>query len=484
MTSVSVNIKMYKVGELGDCFLLRFVHGNDQSHILIDCGSFQNSNASKARMTTIATDIKTQLNQNKLNAIVGTHQHNDHLSGFVHAQPVFEDIANTNGIEQVWFSWLDNPKDKQAVRIGTDYNNFLLNLRRINLRLNSITGLDGVKETKEIIDSILGFYGIDSAAGLSATDDTPPVVPALATKFLRTLGSKKPKYLVPGKIFNLPGLPADIVKVYVLGPPKKNEPLLFDVTPTDEETFDPELALANTQAMNMLSALTNFSNTDDKGEAQFPFNSSYKKSAGANNKNIPGSYNKGSEKWRKIDRDWLRQAERLALWIDGFTNNSSLVLAFELVKSEKVLLFVGDAQTGNWNSWREIEWKNAPAGFNWLSLLNNTVLYKVGHHASHNATLVEGLHAMTHDELIAMIPVDKSDFHITPKPGSKSKPWRMPAENLYRELKKQTKNRVLRMEDGFADECKPTKEPAKSSWKKLPFLPKINAMFIEYEVKG
>ena len=33
------------------------------------------------------------------------------------------------------------------------------------------------------------------------------------------------------------------------------------------------------------------------------------------------------------------------------TNNSSLVLAFELGKGGKVLLFTGDAQRGNWASW-------------------------------------------------------------------------------------------------------------------------------------
>lgn len=33
--------------------------------------------------------------------------------------------------------------------------------------------------------------------------------------------------------------------------------------------------------------------------------------------------------------------------LNNLTNNSSLVLAFELVKAKKVLLFVGDAQTGN-----------------------------------------------------------------------------------------------------------------------------------------
>ena len=57
-------------------------------------------------------------------------------------------------------------------------------------------------------------------------------------------------------------------------------------------------------------------------------------------------YNKRGEAWRKIDNDWLQTATRLGLYLDTYTNNSSLVLAFELVKSGKVLLFAADAQAG------------------------------------------------------------------------------------------------------------------------------------------
>src|SRR6478735_335540 len=124
---VSVNIKMYRVKELGDCFLLRFQNGTDTSHVLIDCGSFRNSQRSIDRMKQIAEDIQQQLNGAKLKVIVGTHQHNDHLSGFVHAKKTFESIAP----EQVWLSWLDNPKNKDAVKIGTDFNNYLNSLRLI-----------------------------------------------------------------------------------------------------------------------------------------------------------------------------------------------------------------------------------------------------------------------------------------------------------------------------------------------------------------
>jgi hypothetical protein len=91
--------------------------------------------------------------------------------------------------------------------------------------------------------------------------------------------------------------------------------------------------------------------------------------------------------WRRIDRDWLYSADQLALDINDYTNNSSLVLAFELEPGGKVLLFAADAQRGNWRSWTRKTWTDGGVQVSARDLLSRTVLYKVGHHGSHNATL-------------------------------------------------------------------------------------------------
>jgi hypothetical protein len=54
---------------------------------------------------------------------------------------------------------------------------------------------------------------------------------------------------------------------------------------------------------------------------------------------------------------------------------------------EKVLLFAADAQRGNWISWTKGVWKDGAREVTTRDLLARTVLYKVGHHGSHNATL-------------------------------------------------------------------------------------------------
>lgn len=455
---------MYRVGELGDCFLLRFTNGQEKSHVLIDCGSFRNGKASIERMKTIAADIKNKLGTDTLNVIAGTHQHNDHLSGFVHAQKIFEEMKP----QQIWLSWLDEPGNKQAARIGEDYNNYLTQLRHIHQQLQS-KAFSGNK-IKDKVGEILGFYGIDDTVGkLNAkTDKLPPALPAQAVEILRKLGKKSPRYLSPGEVFNLPGLSANSVKVYVLGPPV-NEDLLYDKDPNKKETFDPELALKSTQAGKFLSALRNINQggSGKTDEDPYPFNEPYRDSD--NYDAVWDAYYKKEDAWRQIDEDWLKQAERLALWLDGYTNNSSLVLAFELVKSNKVLLFVADAQTGNWNSWKEVKWKKMPKEFNWLNLMRNTVLYKTGHHGSHNSTLPDGLNNMTHDELVVMIPVDKKDANITKQNG-----WKMPAANLYKELKKRSQDRVIRMDEGIAKS---------NAWDKLPGKASVTGLYCEYEVK-
>ncbi len=126
--------------------------------------------------------------------------------------------------------------------------------------------------------------------------------------------------------------------------------------------------------------------------------------------------------WRRVDLDWLAGAANLALRAGEYTNNVSLVLAFDMPDSEKLLLFPGDAQVGNWLSWHTIDsWHfrdtampaKPPAANNeenkkqtlMENLLSRVVFYKVGHHASHNATIQDkGLEAMS-DDLVAYIPV-------------------------------------------------------------------------------
>lgn len=464
MSNLSVSIRMYRVGELGDCFYLKFKEGEKKCSILIDCGSFRNGGESVERMREIAQHITQEQDEAALDVVVGTHQHNDHLSGFKHAKDIFLKLK----AKQAWLSWLDDPEDKSAQKISRGEKELTAKLKGIKTAISDSRNAAFSKDTAtERLNDILGFY----------LDGDAPVVPAEGLKILKEMSSEV-KYLQPGNQFKLPGMEEE-VKVYVLGPPR-NTKLLFDITAGKGESYDHKLKAADDNADSFLKALSNFSSTGtaDPDEDYFPFNNRLQKPI-TDKQFAKSSYNDIKNEWQKIDTDWLDQAGRLALYLDSYTNNTSLVLAFELVKSGKVLLFVGDAQTGNWLSWNDILWQDKPQDFNVDNLLEKTVFYKVGHHCSHNATLVAGLEKMNSDELVAMIPVDKNDPNITKKNG-----WKMPASNLYNRLKEKTKFRVIRMEDTYDKDCDPShSDDAKESWLKAPGSVDSKPLYVEYTIK-
>ena len=69
------------------------------------------------------------------------------------------------------------------------------------------------------------------------------------------------------------------------------------------------------------------------------------------------------------------------------------------------------------------------------------MLYKVGHHGSHNATLREkGLELMTSDCLAAMIPVNRT--------SAKKMKWDMPFPSLFSRLEERCHGRILDLERG------------------------------------
>jgi len=121
------------------------------------------------------------------------------------------------------------------------------------------------------------------------------------------------------------------------------------------------------------------------------------------------------------------------------------VLAFEIIATGEVLLFPGDAQIGNWESWKTVTF-TVPDGSGHTrtvtskDLLARTVFYKVGHHGSHNAThRAEGLELMTSPDLVSMIPVNHE--------MAKVKRWNMPFPPLLKRLTEKCRSRVIRQDD-------------------------------------
>jgi hypothetical protein len=181
-----------------------------------------------------------------------------------------------------------------------------------------------------------------------------------------------------------------------------------------------------------------------------------------------------NQDWRRIDTDWLSSVSQLALDLDDHVNNTSLVLAFELGDGDDapVLLFPGDAQVGNWLSWHQLQAPRALGDGSGgrgdqrtvtaADLLKRTVLYKVGHHASHNATLKAlGLKLMSRQaRLTALVPVDYREAHKAK--GGNEDGWDMPYGKLLQDLISRTHGRVILADEGFL----PARDNAPKYWKR------------------
>ncbi len=166
-------------------------------------------------------------------------------------------------------------------------------------------------------------------------------------------------------------------------------------------------------------------------------------------------------------------------------NNTSLVLAFELPTSRKILLFIGDAQRGNWISWADLEWKDGNETITARDLLSRTVLYKVGHHGSHNATLAGtaddehpnlawmGLGEFA-SEFTAMITA-VNDWAVRVKP----KPWYHPLPSIRRALLKKAQGRVLQMD--IAKPKKPESVPAEA-WEEFTTRVTFDNLYFDYVI--
>jgi beta-lactamase superfamily II metal-dependent hydrolase len=397
---------MFRQG-LGDCFLLTFPKADgSKAHVMIDCGVVLGTTKPEVVMKKVVQSLRAETSvgeRAEIDVLVITHEHWDHLSAFTVKQAQAEFAGIDFG--QLWLAWTEDPKNALANALRSERELKKKAAAETRKKLKTRKAADGRLKR---LDALMEFFGVtaggdgaDGGAGVGGT--------AAALSFLKDKVKKK-CMLNPGEFApTIPGV--DGVRIYVLGPPQDKEKL-HKTLPSKGDGYGltgGEMSLTGAFA----AALGVGENRRDRERSQ-PFPHAYRRRMGA----LPAvsPYQKKSEAWRRIDDDWLAVGERLALQLDNDTNNTSLVLAFELIDSGDVLLFVGDAQAGNWLSWESLKWKVKENGqtreVTALDLLSRAVFYKVGHHGSHNATLrAKGLELMVHPELVAMLPVDEKVAH-------------------------------------------------------------------------
>lgn len=402
-----VNLRMYNTG-FGDCFLLAFPKQDGTPfYMMIDCGVHGQYRGGSMRIKRVVKGIREAIGQH-LDLVVVTHEHSDHVSGFYLAKETFEAMC----IERAWLAWTEDPENTQARRLDRKRS---LMLKGIETAQNALAA-GGESKAAESLKNLLGFYESFRISTRKSRDKV--------TEYVR---EKPPRYLEPKKEpEELPGV--DGVRVFVLGPPRDEEYLLRghpskrrpEVYHDDSSGFHMRGEDALAAALATTAHQLGGGGTE---EGCMPFAGNHRISLGQIRcrPDLHAFYHEhygfdpdDEDAWRRIDMDWQLAAGSLALALDSATNNTSLVLAIELVHSGKVLLFAGDAQVGNWLSWHDGGWTEREGlrqgeEVTAKGLLRRTVLYKVGHHGSHNATLQEkGLEMMTSPDLMAMLPVEEA----------------------------------------------------------------------------
>lgn len=366
----SFSVRMYNVG-FGDCFLLSFDYGatptnqpTDETrghvrkrHILFDHGS-----TSRARTRLSLAAVAAQVAKDtggQLDAIVVTHRHKDHLSGFgTKAGKAILDL----GPSLVVRSWTEDPglqrnagKSTSLAEAGASLVT-ATGVRDTNAQyLATIAAGQAMAEriAQRAVDAGRSRTNLAAAANDEVTNaDAVDALVKLsrdgAGEYLHAQREKDGGYRSTRLEKLLPG-----VKIRVLGPPRPSD--WPDVVGQAEESSEFWVG-APAQVQRV-----------------------FERSAGGDKDNLPPL---GTARWivERMRDDEQRQLTGLVRWLDDVLNNTSLILLFEVGRHK--LLFGGDAQIENW-SWAL---KQAEDDRDLRRALSRVTVYKVGHHGSRNAT--------------------------------------------------------------------------------------------------
>lgn len=348
----SATLFAYQVG-FGDCFLLRFSYPQGvRKHILIDFGTMELPKKRAANhMLMVANDIASKCG-GRLEAVVATHRHADHISGFS------TQGANSPGnvirslkpavVVQPWTEKLSLAEDSLGPVSSKGFAQRAAARKIMTLQDTAariVSALDKHERAlSKPIAARVRFIGEDNIKNVSAV------------KNLAAMG-KKNIYAYHGGPSGLEKLLPG-VKTHVLGPP----------TLRQTETIRDQREIDRTEYWHL-----QFKQLAD-GETQIGFGPPlFPPAVVAKGTKLPAS-----ARWLANRIRLAREEELLGIVtaLDDVLNNTSLILLFET--GSKKLLFPGDAQIENWSL--------ALSKDKYRKLLSEVDLYKVGHHGSLNAT--------------------------------------------------------------------------------------------------
>lgn len=356
MKPAALTIHMYNVG-FGDCFLLEFDYDDKPRFVLIDFGSAKVPATGSATMGLIARDIKKRCDGRRL-AVVATHRHRDHISGFAGASGRTIASLEPELVLQPWTEVPDAPEDAgEASRRHAGNQMFI---RGLNAAVDAQEWLGGrlqaLRNTDTAVAARMASDGGDIAFVGELNAKNMPAIRALAE-----MGAgNKSRYLRAGDDTGLADLLPG-VEVQVLGPP--------DLT---QDEGIAKQAQEHAEFWLRTKALADGDSAGSTGKPLFP--------------DAP-RVNPAKAAWRQWTIRRMREidfltARALVTSLDRALNNTSLVLLFTV--GDKSFLFSGDAQIESWNYIRRTYMQDMHSMT--ARRICDCVVYKVGHHGSRNAT--------------------------------------------------------------------------------------------------
>jgi hypothetical protein len=355
-----LRVRSYNVG-FGDCFLLTFSYGagGKDRNVLIDFGSTKLSGFSpEGGLVTIAEKIKADCG-GKLDMVVATHRHSDHISGFDGTSGETIRALKPDVVLQPWTEDPALDPEARAPGGGGGGGGRGVRERALVSRLSDMHALAAALRAEVPRLRSAAEVPRTLADQIEFLGDTN-IKNEGAVRNLMTMGEKQIYARFGTKLAVSKLLPG--VKIDVLGPPTLEQaPAIADQARVDADEF---WHLAARRA----GALAH--SRGGSGEKIFPHAPTTRSS------------DQQEARWVIPQIDRMRAEEMLAIVrsMDDVLNNTSLILVFAVGDDE--LLFPGDAQIENWR----YALRENPDAAAIRARLARVRFYKVGHHGSLNAT--------------------------------------------------------------------------------------------------